>query len=73
VVDLDVLVTEALAGLRLCKTDGADLRVRKDDCGDVVIREFGIFELGTAEEAVAELAAGSDSNCCYILIRMFPQ
>jgi hypothetical protein len=53
VVDLDVVVAEALAGLGLCETDGTDFGVGEDDCGDVVVGELGGFKLLAAEEAVA--------------------
>lgn len=63
VVDFDLVVAEAFAGLRLGEADGADFGVREDDRGDVIVGEFGGFELGGAEEAVAQLAAGGDGDC----------
>ena len=63
VVDLDLVVAVALAGLRFGEADGADFGVGEDDRGDVVVGEFGGFELGGPEEAVAELAAGGDGDC----------
>ena len=65
VVDLDLVVAEAFAGLRLAEADGADFGVREDDRGDVFVGEFGVFELGGPEEAVAELAAGGNGDCSF--------
>ena len=63
VVDLDFIVTVALAGLGLGETDAADLGVREDDCRNVLVGDLGVFQLGRAEEAAAELATGSNGNC----------
>ena len=71
VVDLDLVVAEAGAGFGFCEADGADFGVREDDRGDVVVGEFGGFELGGAEEAVAELAAGGDGDCLFMLVLVF--
>lgn len=63
VVDLDFIVAVALAGLGLGETDAADLGVREHDCRNVLVRDLGVFQLGRAEEAAAELATGSNGNC----------
>ena len=68
VVDLDLVVAEAFAGLGFREADSADFGVREDDRGDVFVGEFGGFELGGAEEAVAELAAGGDGDCWFVSI-----
>lgn len=62
-VDLDLVVAEAFAGLGLREADGADFGVREDDRGDVFVGELGGFQLGRAEEAASELAAGGDGDC----------
>ena len=46
VVDLDLVVAEAFAGLGFREADSADFGVREDDRGDVFVGEFGVFELG---------------------------
>lgn len=61
-VDLDVLLAILLNGLRLCQACRADFGMREDDGGDVVIGEFGGFELRRSEEAVSELTASSDGD-----------
>lgn len=61
-VDLDGMVAVLPARLRLREADGADFRVGEDDRGDEVVVELGFLELGAAEEAVRELAAGGDGD-----------
>lgn len=43
VVDLDLVVAVALAGLGLGETDAADLRVREDDCRNVLVGNLGVL------------------------------
>lgn len=58
----DVLIAIFLASLRLSIPDGANLRMREHDRGDVGVVEPGLGEFGAAEEAVGEPTAGSDGN-----------
>lgn len=62
VVDFDLVVAVPLAGFGLGETDGANLGVGEDDGRDVLVGELGGLQLGRAEEAVAKLATGSNSN-----------
>jgi len=62
VVDLDVLLAVLFVRLGLGEAGGADLGVGKDDGGDLVVLEVRVFELGRAEEAVAQVAAGRDGD-----------
>jgi hypothetical protein len=62
VVDLDLVIAVALTGLRLGKTDAANLGVREHDGGDVFVGDLGVLQLGRAEEAATELATSGDSN-----------
>lgn len=63
VVDLDLIVTVALASLRLGQTNGTDFGVGEDDGGDVVIVELGGLELGRAKEAAAQMTTSGNGNC----------
>lgn len=62
VVDLDLVVTVALAGLGLRETNATDLGVREDDSRNVLVRDLGVLQLWRAEETAAKLTAGSNSN-----------
>lgn len=43
VVDLNLVIAIALAGLGLGEADTADLRVREDDCRNVLVGELGVL------------------------------
>lgn len=62
VVDLNLVIAVALAGLGLGETDAADLRMREDDCRNVLVGDLGVLQLGRTEKAATELAAGSNGN-----------
>jgi hypothetical protein len=57
-----ILLAILLYSLRFGEAGGADLGVCKDDGGDLVVLEPVVFELRRSKEAVAELAAGGDSD-----------
>ena len=73
VVDLDLVIAVVLAGLGLCETDTANLRVRKDDRRDVLVRKLGGLKYRRTEEAAAELATSSNCNYTPILAGYFEQ
>ena len=64
VVNFDVFLAEFFDGLGFGEADGAAFWVREDDGGDEAVVEFRVGEVGaaggvgSAEEAVGELAAG---------------
>ena len=61
-IDFYILLAVLLYSLRFGEAGGADLGVCEDDGGDLVVLEPVVFELGRPEEAVAEFAAGGDSD-----------
>lgn len=63
VVNLDLVVAVALAGLGLGETDDTNLRVGEDDSRDVLVRDLGMLELGGTEDTVSKLATGGNGNC----------
>lgn len=63
VVGLDLVIAVLLAGFGLSETDGADLGVRENNSGNVLVRELGGLELGGAEETATQLA--TSGNCNY--------
>lgn len=63
VVGLDLVIAVLLAGFGLSKTDGANLGVREDNSGDVLVGELGSLELGRAEDAATELATSGNCDC----------
>lgn len=62
VVGLDLVIAILLAGFGLSETDGADLRVRENDSGDVLVGELGGLELGGAEDTATQLTTSSNRN-----------
>lgn len=72
VIDLDIGIAEALAGFGLGETDSADFGVGEDNSRDVLVREMSVLEFSAAEEAAAELTAGSNCDCyCRLLKKVF--
>lgn len=61
-VDLDILGAIFLLCLRLCESNGANLRVREDYRRYVVIVKLGLGECWTTKETVGQATAGSDGD-----------
>ena len=64
-VDFDVGGAVFGDGLWLGEPDRANLGVREDDGGDVLVGQVGLREIGGAEESVGEVSTGGDGdwNC----------
>lgn len=62
VINLNLVVAVANAGLGLGETDAADLGVRENDRRNVLVGDLGVLQLDRAEETAAELATGSNGN-----------
>lgn len=67
VVNLDLVIAVALTSFGLGETHGTDLGVGEDHRGDVVIGKLRVANFVRAEETVAELATGGNSNCLVLV------